>query len=142
MLVVQYWKKRKGMTKWKFLGDSENLFCCRIERSVKKLDEMLIELDQQVAEDLETPLDGIEEEYLLYNQMRFNWLSYRTAIQTHLSLFPESELDNKKPGKTLLKVWRLRRSSEFGMKMKRELGTDDDNDDEGSDEKKIKLETE
>ena len=29
---------------------------------------MLEELDQQVAEDLETPLDGIEEEYLLYNQ--------------------------------------------------------------------------
>ena len=92
---------------------------------------MLEELDQQVAEDLETPLDGIEEEYLLYNQMRFNWLSYRTAIQTHLSLFPESDMDNKKPGKSLLKAWRLNK------KMKRELVADDEFQD---DVKKIKTE--
>lgn len=97
---------------------------------------MLEELDQQVAEDLETPLDGIEEEYLLYNQMRFNWLSYRTAIQTHLSLFPESDMDNKKPGKSLLKAWRLNKNDSSAM-MKRELVADDEYQD---DVKKIKTE--
>ena len=63
--------------------------------------------------------------------MRFNWLSYRTAIQTHLSLFPESDMDNKKPGKSLLKAWRLNK------KMKRELVADDEFQD---DVKKIKTE--
>lgn len=80
--------------------------------TIKSLDEMLGELDQQVAEDLTTPLEGLEEEYLLYNQMRFNWLSYRLAVQNNLALFLEGDLDNKKPGKTLLKAWRASKISE------------------------------
>ncbi len=72
---------------------------------MKNLNTLLADLDEQVDDDLITPLDGIEEEYLLYNQMRFNWLSYRTGVKTHLSLFTH-DIDSSKPGKSLLKSWR------------------------------------
>lgn len=76
---------------------------------MKPLDNFLGELDQQVAEDLETPLDGIEEEYLLYHQMRFNWLSYRTAIKSNLNLFGPDVMDSVTPGRSLLRSWRKER---------------------------------
>jgi hypothetical protein len=94
-------KKERFFLYWNII-----LILIRSLKTVKSVDKMLAELDEQVSDDLETPLDGIEEEYLLYHQMRFNWLSYRAAIQTHFSLFLEGEVDNKKPGKTLLKAWR------------------------------------
>lgn len=70
------------------------------------MDERIAELDGSVGVDLVTPLDGIEEEYLLYNQMRYNWLTYRIAVRTHFGLFMEGEFDSQKPGKSLLKSWR------------------------------------
>jgi hypothetical protein len=56
---------------------------------------------------LQTPLDGIEEEYLLFNQMRYNWLAHRLAVKDHLSMFVgNTEFDSKTPGRSLLKAWR------------------------------------
>lgn len=56
---------------------------------------------------MQTPLDGIEEEYLLFNQMRYNWLAHRLAVKDHLSLFVGNvEFDSATPGRSLLKAWR------------------------------------
>jgi hypothetical protein len=70
------------------------------------LTKYLEELDQQVADDLITALDGIEQEYLLYNQMGYNWMAYRTATQENMDLFFGESFDFNVPGKSLLKSWR------------------------------------
>lgn len=75
-----------------------------LKKSEKTIDSWIKELDLTVAEDLETPLDGIEKEYLLYNQDRFNWLAYR-LVKNKL-VFNGTDIDAKCPGKTLLRVWR------------------------------------
>ncbi|KAJ3368391.1 hypothetical protein HDU91_000598 [Kappamyces sp. JEL0680] len=81
----------------------------RMDAILPRLETVVGDMDQQVAEDLVTPVDGIEEEYLLYNQMRFNWLAFRVAVRSDLSLFAMAEIDNKRPGKTLLEGWRQKR---------------------------------
>ena len=77
----------------------------RSEKLVPSLEYSLKQVDEQVADDLSTPLDGIEEEYILFNQMRFNWLTFRVAAQTNIQLL-RKEFDSSKPGKSLLKSWR------------------------------------
>jgi hypothetical protein len=83
---------------------------CKNEQSgrkyIKPLGKVLEQLDEQVAEDLQTPLDDIEEEYLLYHQMSFNWLAFRVAVEADMDMFVGSDFDNTTPGRTLLKVWR------------------------------------
>ena len=56
---------------------------------------------------METPIGGVEEEYLLYNDMRFNWLTHRLAVKDHLALFDgKDEFESLNPGKGILKAWR------------------------------------
>ena len=113
--LTRLWEKGSNVEasllekKDRFFSVRQYLILFRSIKTVKSVDHMLAELNEQVSNDLETPLDGIEAEYLLFNQMRFNWLSYRAAIQTHFSLFLEGDLDNKTPGKSLLKAWRAAR---------------------------------
>ena len=66
---------------------------------------MLDEVDGQVAQDLETPLYGIEKEYVLFNQMQFNWLLYRTTFSSEFRLF-QGEFDSNSPGKGMLRSYR------------------------------------
>jgi hypothetical protein len=97
-------------TLWKQATNLEERLCKNAKASrklVKTLDETLQELNGQVDSDLETPLDGLEKEYILYNQMHFNWLSYRIAMRTHLKMFQHYEFDSHVPGKSLLGAWRL-----------------------------------
>ncbi|KAJ3275322.1 hypothetical protein HDV01_000614 [Terramyces sp. JEL0728] len=75
-----------------------------LKKSEKTLDSWIKDLDTTVADDLETGLDGVEKEYLLYNQDRFNWLAYR-LVKNKL-VFSGTSIDATCPGKTLLKLWR------------------------------------
>ncbi|RKO85081.1 hypothetical protein BDK51DRAFT_25835 [Blyttiomyces helicus] len=87
--------------------------CRTASRKIITLDEKLLELDEQVAEDCTTPLDGIEEEYLLYNEQNYNWLVYRIAMSHHMHLFRGEGpgADPKAPAKALLMEWRKDRAA-------------------------------
>jgi hypothetical protein len=87
-------------------------------------------MDSQLAEDLETPLDGIEKEYLLCNQNYKSWLAYHRLDMSQKRVFKDLEFDGKHSGKTLLKAWRSARND--GKRLS-------DNH-EGPTAKKVKLE--
>ncbi|KAI8896908.1 THO complex subunit 1 transcription elongation factor-domain-containing protein [Globomyces pollinis-pini] len=95
---------------WTFGKDlDEQLKGTRDQTYLKELDEMMEMMNSQVANDLKTPLDGLEEEYFVWHDKRFNWLLYRKALQTHLGLFSNEKIgiDNQIPAKSLLKSWRI-----------------------------------
>jgi hypothetical protein len=94
------------------------------KKLVQSLDDTLQELDHQVGPDLETPLDGLERDYVLYNQMHFNWLSYRIAVASNLDLFENCSFDSDIPGKSLLGCWRRSRKSHEDLKRQAEMDID------------------
>ena len=83
------------------------------EDYVKTVEDYMYELDPQVASDLVTPQEDIEEEYILYNDPVYNWGAARTAVNSKLSLFSSSDIESAQVGKTMLKQWRRYQDTEF-----------------------------
>jgi hypothetical protein len=79
----------------------------------KSTDIIVQELHEQVEEDLVTPAEGVEEEYILYNDTRYNWIAFRSCIQSDLKYLVNADIDNLKPAKTLLKRWREFKKGQF-----------------------------
>jgi hypothetical protein len=61
----------------------------------------------ELGDDLENPLDGIEEEYLSCNQIHKCWLTYKLTMPSYREVLKNATFDGKQPGKTLLKAWRV-----------------------------------
>ena len=98
----------------------------KYRKVVTDLDKFIVDLDYQVKEDGETLEEGIDDEaYVLYNEMRWNWLAYRLAVRDQLKLFNKTQFDSKKPGKSLLMEWRkARRRDDEDINMENDNGTD------------------
>ena len=75
----------------------------------------MYDLDGQVGEDCETLQDDIEEEYVLYNDPVYNWTATRAAVGSNLGMFLDSDIENKRFGKTILKQWRKYQKQEFAI---------------------------
>ncbi|KAJ8328681.1 hypothetical protein QVD99_004433 [Batrachochytrium dendrobatidis] len=91
------WLGNQEMTNlWERGRDLKQVLRDKASRSiVTSLDEHLKELDYQLEEDCETLAEGIEDpSYVHYNNMRYNWIAYRTAIKSHAYLFSKKETRN------------------------------------------------
>ncbi|KAI9090272.1 THO complex subunit 1 transcription elongation factor-domain-containing protein [Phlyctochytrium arcticum] len=80
------------------------------KKAIPDLESLVEQLEEQLDEEGNLT-GGVEEEYALHKDMRFNWRTYRTAMRHHLSLFHsarqvEIQIDSKAPAKTLLMEWR------------------------------------
>lgn len=108
------WMGNKQLTLlWK---QSKNLLALLAKNNGRKnLSLYMKDLDYQVGKDGETLEEGIENvEDLLYNDMRWNWLAYRTATRSNLSLFSvECVIDGERPGKSLLMQWRAEKAGKL-----------------------------
>nr|KAJ3420523.1 hypothetical protein HK105_005558 [Polyrhizophydium stewartii] len=106
---------------WARGSDLDEVLRFKAKRScVPALDQQLRELDYQVEDDGETLAEGVEDAaYVHYNNLRYNWLTFRIAVKSHMQLFlsrPPADAAQKESNSTskqlvmdLLRDWRQAR---------------------------------
>lgn len=75
-----------------------------VKTPLPTLEKHLEDLDYQILPNGDIRAD-VEEEWVKYNEDRFNWVGVRIALRENLGLF-RTEIDVEKPLKTLLMEWR------------------------------------